>query len=496
MTQHLRKLLTAAWKRRELLLICTDLVWVVGVFVALYYLRFHIGFLALRSVAVSPVGVYLRGGCLLAVLWIFILHYGGGYRHGLLGIEAPVVKMQRLISSGVIALGLLMAISFMYREFLLSRQVYFMAIPVSCIPMLLCRFVFYRFDRLLARKGITTQRIVLFGSDEQSEAFAKRVEELRGTAFIVGTMEGHTSSCSIENTQTDCLAAQKDGALTDSIRGLLSKTQFDMLIFSAEGWRRMRTPEMLPKLIEITNFCEARGIGIFACSPDTDMAISAGDVGAFAGIVMFQLRDASLHPLYAFIKRAMDIAVSLVVLIVGLPFWLLLAILLKTSSKGPVIFSQVRAGLHGRPFRMYKFRSMVVDAEERLSELLDLETLASPVFKLENDPRVTAFGRFLRRLSLDEVPQFINVLKGEMSLVGPRPEELGMVSRYNALQRRRLKGKPGITGLQQVSNRGGADLAQRVRYDLLYLKNQSLLMDLYVIVRTIGVVLRGSGITH
>ena len=145
---------------------------------------------------------------------------------------------------------------------------------------------------------------------------------------------------------------------------------------------------------------------------------------------------------------------------------------------------------------MYKFRSMVCDAERKLAELVDIESLAEPVFKLRNDPRVTRVGGFLRRTGLDEIPQLINVLKGEMSIVGPRPEERALVEKYDPWQRRRLKAKPGITGYQQIVNRGHPDLSERIKYDLIYLKHQSLLLDLYIMAQTILVVVRGTGVTH
>jgi len=151
--------------------------------------------------------------------------------------------------------------------------------------------------------------------------------------------------------------------------------------------------------------------------------------------------------------------------------------------------------LHGRLFRIYKFRSMVPDAEARLKELVDIGKLEVPGFKLKGDPRVTPLGRFLRRTSLDEIPQLINVMKGEMSLIGPRPEMPALVERYNASQRRRMKAKPGMTGYQQVMARG-VPLAAAIEYDLVYLKHQSLLLDLYIMLKTIDVVVRGRGVTH
>jgi lipopolysaccharide/colanic/teichoic acid biosynthesis glycosyltransferase len=227
-----------------------------------------------------------------------------------------------------------------------------------------------------------------------------------------------------------------------------------------------------------------------------DVAVSPREMTTVSGTPVIRLRDASLHPVYAVVKRLSDIVIAGIVLVVGLPVWAGIAIAIAATSKGPVFFTQLRAGQHGRPFRMFKFRSMTRDAEARLRDLVSVDNLAEPVFKLKNDPRVTPIGRLLRRTGLDEIPQLLNVLRGEMSVVGPRPEEVGLVDRYDPIHRRRLKAKPGITGYQQITNRGEAALAVRVRHDLLYLKHQSLFFDFYILFKTVGVLLRGSGVTH
>jgi lipopolysaccharide/colanic/teichoic acid biosynthesis glycosyltransferase len=187
---------------------------------------------------------------------------------------------------------------------------------------------------------------------------------------------------------------------------------------------------------------------------------------------------------------------ALLAITVTLPLWGVIALAVKLTSRGPVFFAQERAGLNGTPFRMFKFRTMVADAEDRLKDLVRIETLAEPVYKLENDPRVTRAGRFLRRFGLDELPQLINVLRGEMSLVGPRPEVVALAERYNAEQRRRLLAKPGITGWQQVHNRGMPDMAARLVYDVYYLRNRSTLLDLWILVMTVFVIASGKEITY
>ncbi len=192
-------------------------------------------------------------------------------------------------------------------------------------------------------------------------------------------------------------------------------------------------------------------------------------------------------------KRAMDVAVSATLLLLASPLLLAIAIAILLDSGRPVLFRQRRAGLEGEPFTMVKFRTMVADAEERLGELVDLAQLEQPAFKIVDDPRVTRTGRFLRRTSLDELPQLFNVLRGEMSLVGPRPEEEGVVALYDERQRGRLAIKPGMTGPMQVYGRSDLTFEERLAMERDYLDNLSLLTDLALLLRTPRAVVRGEG---
>ena len=192
-------------------------------------------------------------------------------------------------------------------------------------------------------------------------------------------------------------------------------------------------------------------------------------------------------------KRALDVAVSALILALAAPIVLAIALVIKLTSGGNVLFRQTRCGLNGRSFTLYKFRTMVEDAEERRRELLHLNEMNGPVFKLRSDPRVTAFGRFLRKFSLDELPQLWNVLRGDMSLVGPRPPIPEEVARYQRWQRRRLAMKPGLTCLWQISGRNNLDFDRWIELDLQYIDSWTPLLDLKILLKTIPVVLSGKG---
>ena len=198
-------------------------------------------------------------------------------------------------------------------------------------------------------------------------------------------------------------------------------------------------------------------------------------------------------PWQLFIKRGTDFIVSFVGLVLLAPVFLLTALTIKLSSRGPLFFKQERNGMNGRKFTLLKFRSMVVGAEKMQEELLALNEMDGPVFKIRNDPRMTKIGKFLRKTSLDELPQIINVLKGDMSLVGPRPPIPGEVTNYETWQRRRLSMRPGVTCFWQISGRNEINFEQWMKLDLEYIDNWSLWLDFKILLKTVPVVLFGTG---
>lgn len=200
--------------------------------------------------------------------------------------------------------------------------------------------------------------------------------------------------------------------------------------------------------------------------------------------------DSQDSKVYFVIKRVIDIVLAAIGLLVFSPIMLIVVIAIKLEDfKGPVLFSQERVGKLGEIFKMYKFRSMYVDAEQRLQELQHLNEQTGPVFKIKDDPRITKVGKFIRKTSLDELPQLVNVLRGEMSIVGPRPALPREVKQYNAHQKQRLLVKPGITCIWQVSGRNNIGFDEWVELDLEYIKNQSLGLDIKLILQTIPALL-------
>jgi exopolysaccharide biosynthesis polyprenyl glycosylphosphotransferase len=223
------------------------------------------------------------------------------------------------------------------------------------------------------------------------------------------------------------------------------------------------------------------------------MSLSRMDVDDLGGVPMIGIKEISITGWKSVTKRAIDFTVALVGLIVLSPLMLFIALVIKLDSPGPVLFRQIRVGKGGRHFVLYKFRSMREGAEEEQQKLTDLDEAGGPIFKIRHDPRCTRLGRFLRRTSLDEMPQLYNVLRGEMSLVGPRPPIPTEVEHYEEWHKKRLEVSPGMTGLWQVSGRSELTFDEMVLLDIYYIENWSAALDTEIFMRTIPKVIFGNG---
>lgn len=285
-------------------------------------------------------------------------------------------------------------------------------------------------------------------------------------------------------TELEIRKLDRGGKRTDEL--LAFANGVDRIVVAAEG--------VEAELIgELKALCRQFQVKLSVVSPlrgealPSEPAVNLGDLP----ILEYNVWDRSRSTLL--IKRLFDLFASSVGLLAFSPFALVIAIAIKLDSPGPVFFSQIRAGIGGRPFRMYKFRTMSADAESELEQLVDLDELDEPVFKLRDDPRITRAGKLLRRLSADEVPQLVNVLMGEMSIVGPRPEQVELVERYSEEEQVRLLIKPGVTGPMQVFGRGGLTFSERLAVEVDYIENASLGRDLRILVHTFPAVIRGTG---
>lgn len=244
---------------------------------------------------------------------------------------------------------------------------------------------------------------------------------------------------------------------------------------------------------ELKDLCRQKQVKLSVVSPLRGKALPTDRTAQLADLPILEYNTWDPSRSTLLIKRLFDGVAAVLGLIVIAPALAVIALAIKLDSPGPVLFSQIRAGKDGRPFRMYKLRTMSVDAEAQLDGLVDLNGLEDPVFKLRDDPRVTRVGRFLRRFSLDEIPQLVNVIVGEMSVVGPRPEQVELACRYKREQLAKLAVKPGVTGPMQVFGRGELTFSERLAVELEYVENISLTRDLRILIHTLPAVARGTG---
>jgi exopolysaccharide biosynthesis polyprenyl glycosylphosphotransferase len=278
----------------------------------------------------------------------------------------------------------------------------------------------------------------------------------------------------------------------DELKRILSGHRFYELIL-------LRTKDARDLVLAAAEACDARGV-IFKMVPDL-LEIRMGEVQMdhHLGLPAYRIKHTSLTRANFIAKRAVDIIFSSLLLVVTAPLWMIVCLLITFDSKGPILFTQKRYGWRGQVFHAYKFRTMVADAESRVGDVKGLNAQAGAFFKAKKDPRVTRFGKYLRRFSFDEFPQFINVLRGEMSVVGPRPlalttGELQALERdFGETSKKRANVLPGITGLWQVSGRSDVSSEQRFALDLFYIEHWSLGMDLEIILKTPYVMLFGKG---
>ena len=247
------------------------------------------------------------------------------------------------------------------------------------------------------------------------------------------------------------------------------------------------------QMLRIMDHCRHKGVS-FRVVPDLyQLRLNRVDVDSVNGIPLIAVSESRIRGWNLLIKRAMDVVASVLCLTLFSPLLLLVGLAIKLDSPGPVLFRQIRVGKNGSPFTLYKFRSMRQDAEQQLDQLWEMNEASGPLFKMRDDPRVTRLGRLLRRTSVDEFPQMINVLKGEMSLVGPRPPLPSEVEKYEEWHLRRLEVAPGLTCLWQVSGRSEIPFDEMVMLDIYYIENWSLGLDLSILLRTIPAVLSGGG---
>jgi exopolysaccharide biosynthesis polyprenyl glycosylphosphotransferase len=424
-------------------------------------------------------GRYLAISLGLPLLWVLTLALGGGYDSRFIGVGSD--EFRRVLNAGV-SLTAAIAILAYATNTHLSRGYVVIALPSLTLFDLIARFTLRKRLHLLRALGGCMRKVVVVGhaSVAADLAAALRQDSYHGLSVVAACLAGPDAPSVI--------------AGIPAIGGLGSIPEV-VSRFGADTVAVLACPEMSGvRLRELAWELEKTGTDLCVAPALLDVAGPRTTIRPVAGLPLLHMDHPEFTGARRVIKTAFDRAFALAALLLSAPVFALVALVIWTADGGPVLFRQTRVGLDGRGFTVYKFRTMVLDAEERRAQLAECNELGGGVlFKIRNDPRITTVGGWLRRWSVDELPQLINVLLGEMSLVGPRPALPAEAALYGDHVRRRLAVKPGITGLWQVSGRSDLSWDESVRLDLRYVENWSFALDLQILWKTCSAVVRGSG---
>lgn len=418
----------------------------------------------------------------VATLAIFVLR--GLYR---LPRWTTFLDEAAIIASGsTTAMALVILYSFLMR-FSPSRLIFFYA-WVLMIALLATERVLTRWLRArLWTRGVGIDRVLVIGSGPAAQRIMQYLYNNPQAGYrVVGYVD-------VEPPADELALATEWRVVHPPFLGLLNDVAVIVRAHQVDEIIAALPPAYHEQLLELIEQCRELDVG-FSLVPDLfELSLGQVQISEVAGLPLISISENQIRGWNYGIKRAMDIVIAITVLTLAAPLMLLIAIAIKLDSPGPVFFRQVRVGKGGKPFVLYKFRSMVDGAERQQAALRKAYGRGPLLFKLRDDPRVTRVGRILRRTSLDELPQFFNVLKGEMSVVGPRPPVPEEVAAYEDWHLQRLMVTPGLTGLWQVNGRSDLSFDEMVRLDLYYAEHWSLWLDLKLILRTIPVVLTGRG---
>lgn len=416
----------------------------------------------------------------LIILWGVLLYYFGMY--DTIRIKQIPEVLSSLFKAALTGSILFASIIFLTKMQTVSRSLVgytflFATFFISIEKVML--IYYFRFQR---KKGFNYRNILIVGTGKRAQRFIDIINKHNEWGFkIVGLVDDDAAKIN------NVICGHKVIGSFNEVSQIIHSNVVDEIIFIVpRSW--------LGKIEEIMYLCELEGLKVSLAVDLYELKLSKAKYSHMEEFPLLTFESAPDKLLHLFAKRLFDMVVSLIALILLSPFIGITAIIIKLSSKGYVFFRQQRCGLYGRRFTLYKFRTMIQDAESKQNDLLGYNEMDGPVFKMKDDPRITKAGKFLRKFSIDELPQFWNVLTGDMSLVGPRPPLPSEVDKYKPWQRRRLSMRPGITCLWQAYGRNNIkDFNEWMKLDLEYIDNWSLFLDYKILLKTIPVVLFGIG---
>jgi exopolysaccharide biosynthesis polyprenyl glycosylphosphotransferase len=390
-------------------------------------------------------------------------------------------QVYRIINATAKSVVVMLAITFVLQPRQYSRLLLVEAGIIAVILLVLSRVVQNGIAGWLRARGVGVDRVIIVGAGEAGRTVMRAIVARPELGYqVIGFVDDNPDKGSTDIGRFKALGPTSNLAL------LIEEEAVDEVIITLP-WMYHR------KIMSIVRECERRQVSARIVPDLFQMSLSRVDVDDLGGVPLVGVREIGFERGALLIKRGIDIVGAVVGLVLGFPLLALIGAAIRLDSPGPIVFRQTRVGIAGKTFEMYKFRSMHEEAEAELEQLRELNEADGPIFKMRDDPRLTRVGRFLRRTSLDELPQLWNVLRGEMSLVGPRPPLPAEVARYMEWHKKRLEVRPGMTALWQVSGRSTLSFDEGVLLDVYYIENWSLWLDFKILLRTIPKVLFGAG---
>lgn len=449
-------------------LVFVDALMVGGAFVAAYFLRMNTDIVGVFAAPSTEIYVVMISVLTVTILVVFYLYRLYDLKRGRSKID-EFYKIAAAVSIGTV-LSIAINSFLLADDFVYSRQILITGWLLCIASVTAARFAYGSFVDRLRKKGFAQQRMVIVGAGDLGQMVLETVNHSPQLGYrVVGFLD---------DDRTEEVEGLPVLGGVDDLAAVVREHQVDEVIIGLEVVSHQR-------ILEIILAVEDESVSVRVC-PDafqiiTNNQLGIGDLG---GLPLISVRDVGLRGLNRVLKRVVDVVFSAAFLILFSPLMMLIALLVKLSSPGPVFYVQERVGLDGKPLHVIKFRSMRADAEDK----------TGPVWAKAGDPRRTALGSFMRRFSIDEFPQFVNVLMGEMSIVGPRPERPHFVEQFSQTipqYMRRHREKTGLTGWAQVNGlRGDTPIEERTRYDLYYIENWSLLFDFKIMAKTIVAIFR------
>ena len=459
--------------------ILSDLLLINIGFILAYIIRYEWEWLR-PVVFYQPYSAYIYQQFVLNLLLIFTFSQARVWRRK--RGEFLIDEVSRVIYATAAGIGLMGIVTFFIQPEPYSRLMLAWAFGAIIIFLGLARIGRRMTLSMLYRRGILADRVLVIGSDEVGRSVIRTLLARPDLGFkAIGYLHDGHSENNIGLGRIPNL-----GTFADLERMFQEQQQLHTVFIALPGDRHREISFLL-------NTCLQNGVRAQVVPDLLQLSMNQVEFNNMAGIPMLGIRDVGISRAQQLAKRAMDLGIILLLWPFALLVGMIIAIAIKLDSKGPVLYSAVRVGKNGKPFKMFKFRSMIVNAEQQKEALKEQNQADGPIFKMKDDPRMTRIGRHIRRLSLDELPQLINVIKGEMSLVGPRPPLEEEVAEYKPWHMQRLSVIGGITGLWQVSGRSDLTFDELCLLDIYYIEHWSLGTDFRILLQTIPYALFGQG---